>query len=223
MSIIVNLIHGRQKVARLLENVFEEIGFDRISETRNVKHGSSIEERREELGVQSGTHEHQLQIRSSLEKVLQYNQQKIFVHSPLVYLIDKHVTDSFQLRVIHQPPEQNSRSAKQQPRIPSPLSLQTHLITHRLPEFLPSLRCNSLRDRHCGNPPWLGADDTAIGTAPCGNLRLENVLRQLGGLSATGLTRDDENLMLSHSGQQLLPLLVCRQRLAEAEHFLTLW
>mmetsp|Transcript_40139 Transcript_40139/g.113670 ORF Transcript_40139/g.113670 Transcript_40139/m.113670 type:complete len:429 (-) Transcript_40139:433-1719(-) len=196
---------GGQHVTRHLQDVLKIFLLDRVSEPRDSQHRRSSKEGGEEVGVDGGAHQHELEVRAPLQQLPQENQEEVRVQAALMDLVNDYVRAAEQRGVVHQAAKEDPNSAEHEPCLGRRLTLQPDLMTNGGSDFLKALSRDTCGDADSTDSPRLRANDAHKAAFASLNGIVEDELRDLRSLSAAGLPCNDDDLMAQNGLHHCLP------------------
>mmetsp|Transcript_12415 Transcript_12415/g.45918 ORF Transcript_12415/g.45918 Transcript_12415/m.45918 type:complete len:338 (+) Transcript_12415:1294-2307(+) len=181
---------------------------DAEGSSRDPKYRGSAEEVGEPARVQRGRGHDELQAEPPGQHLLEHAEEHIRVEAPLMRFVHDDCTISIQIGLPQRLPQEHPISQVLDHRVRPRDVLEANRVAHGRSELAAHFLANPSSDGHGSDASRLRAchDHVVLRVAV-----LVEILRELRRLAAARFPHDDDDLMLPHHAEQVLPHAVHRQ------------
>mmetsp|Transcript_77693 Transcript_77693/g.202221 ORF Transcript_77693/g.202221 Transcript_77693/m.202221 type:complete len:470 (+) Transcript_77693:1283-2692(+) len=174
--------------------VLQVVDVHREEAARDLDHGKAgAEVGRPLLEVHRRRHEDHSEARRLRQQQPDDSDEEVGVEIPLVDLVDDEVADAVQAARDQAPQKHTSGHVAHRGIAPRHPAGEAHLVADTLADRLPALLGHALRHGDGRDSAGLRADDVRLGRVPSQRGALQNHLRQLRRLTATGGASDEND------------------------------
>mmetsp|Transcript_17899 Transcript_17899/g.28268 ORF Transcript_17899/g.28268 Transcript_17899/m.28268 type:complete len:348 (+) Transcript_17899:1440-2483(+) len=195
LNSVYNVIFGR---------LMQPMVLHRIRRARNTNHWRLLKVCSESCLIQCGTHDNDAQIWSLLHHAFEEAHQQVGIHCALMRLIDDHNFILAQVIAAHGFAQQHTFSHKLEFGVGSNFPVQTYVIAASLANVFALLLRYALGYRLCGHCTRLSTHHATLGSD---FMPLQQILRNLGGLTTARLAYNQCDLVLLHCFDNQILLL----------------